>query len=271
MKTLVFIGTFLQLLVPCSAAIKQCYYPNGNPSSDFPCDPNAKQSACCGGGLGASCLSNKLCQSNDGNIIRGSCSDKNWSSPECANFCLSADTGGTDLISCSNVTNTDTSYCCDHTNGCCDTGAGRFNILPKNPQVWATWNNEASVYKVVGTVYTSSPSTTSKVPTKATSTAPATTTTTSAAPTNSSPSQSDQSSGLSTGAKAGIGVGVAVGVILLAVIAFLAWKLRQRKASTHAAVKTPVQELDGRGKTMAELDARGKLNQELRPPAELAG
>ncbi|QYT04762.1 hypothetical protein H0G86_011663 [Trichoderma simmonsii] len=268
MKTLVFLGTFLQLLVPCSAALKQCYYPNGSPSSDFPCDPNAKQSACCGGGLGAACLSNKLCQSNDGNIIRGSCSDKNWNSPECANFCLSADTGGTDLISCSNVTNTDTSYCCDHTNGCCNSGAGRFNVLPKNPQVWATWDNGATVYKVVGTVFTGTPSTTSRAPTRATT---RTTTTTSAAPTNSSPSQSDQSSGLSSGAKAGIGVGVAVGVILIAVVAFLIWKLRQRKASAGATAQRPVQELDSQQKTMAELDARGKLNQELRPPAELAG
>ncbi|OPB45503.1 hypothetical protein A0O28_0077130 [Trichoderma guizhouense] len=267
MKTLVFLGTFLQLLVPCSAALKQCYYPNGSPSSDFPCDPSAKQSACCGGGLGAACLSNKLCQSNDGNIIRGSCSDKNWNSPECANFCLSADTGGTDLISCSNVTNTDTSYCCDHTNGCCNSGAGRFNVLPKNPQVWATWDNGATVYKVVGTVFTGAPSTTSRAPTRATST----TTTTSAAPTNSSPSQSDQSSGLSSGAKAGIGVGVAVGVLLIAVVAFLIWKLRQRKASAGTAAQRPVQELDSQQKTMAELDARGKLNQELRPPAELAG
>ncbi|KAL7934403.1 hypothetical protein V8C35DRAFT_302496 [Trichoderma chlorosporum] len=263
MKTLIFINTFLQLLVPCSAAIKQCYYPDGSPSSNFPCDPNAQQSACCGGGLGATCLSNKLCQSNDGNIIRGSCSDKNWASPQCANFCLSADTGGTDLISCSNVTNSDTSYCCDHTNGCCDSGAGRFNVLPQNPQAWATWNNEASVYKVVGTVFTGTPS-------KATSTGPATTTTQSA-PTNSSPSQDDQSSGLSAGAKAGIGVGVAVGVILIAIVAFLVWKLRRRRASARTGVQAPVQELDTRGKSMAELDARTKHNQELRPPAELAG
>ncbi|KAK4069540.1 uncharacterized protein Triagg1_6964 [Trichoderma aggressivum f. europaeum] len=270
MKTLVFIGTFLQLLVPCSAAIKQCYYPDGNPSGDSPCDANAEQSACCGGGLGAACLSNKLCQSNDGHIIRGSCSDKNWSSPECADYCLNADTGGTDLISCSNVTNTDTAYCCDHSNGCCNTGAGRFNVLPHNPQVWATWDNEAATYKVVGTLFTGTPSTTSRAPTKATSTT-TTRTTSSAAPKSSSPSQSNQSSGLSNGAKAGIGVGVAVGAILIGVIAFLVWKLRQRKASAGIAAQTPVQELDNQGKTMAELDARGKLNQELRPPAELSG
>ncbi|KAL6856717.1 hypothetical protein J3F83DRAFT_751584 [Trichoderma novae-zelandiae] len=271
MKTLVFISTFVQLLVPCSAAIKQCYYPNGSPSSDFPCDPNAKESACCGGGLGASCLNNRLCQSNDGNIIRGSCSDKDWSSPECAPFCLSADTGGTDLISCSNVTNADNSFCCDHTNGCCNSGAGRFNVLPKNPQVWATWNNEASSYRVVGTVYTGNPTSTSRgsAKTKAT-TAPATTTTTSSAPTNTNPGESDQSSGLSNGAKAGIGVGAGVGAILVAAVAFLVWKLRQRRAS-GAAVQAPMQELDGRGHTFAELDARGKKNRDLRPPAELAG
>ncbi|PTB64867.1 hypothetical protein BBK36DRAFT_1170536 [Trichoderma citrinoviride] len=246
MKTLVFVGAFVQLLVPCSAVIKQCYYPDGSPSSDFPCDPNAKESACCGSGLGSTCLSNRLCQSNNGNIIRGSCSDKDWSSPACAPFCLGADTGGTDLISCSNVTNADNSFCCDHTNGCCDSGAGRFNVLPRDPDVFATWNNEASSYRVVGTVYTGNPTSTSSAPAKTTSTTAATTT--SSAPTNTSPpNDSDQSSGLSNGAKIGIGVGVGVGVVLLAAIAFLVWKLRQRKASSMAVRIHPLSwTLEGR-------------------------
>ncbi|TFB01213.1 hypothetical protein CCMA1212_006964 [Trichoderma ghanense] len=270
MKTLVFTSMFVQLLVPCSAVIKQCYYPDGSPSSDFPCNPNAKESACCGSGLGSTCLNNRLCQSNNGNIIRGSCSDKDWSSPECAPFCLSADAGGTDLISCSNVTNADNSFCCDHTSGCCDSGAGRFNVLPKEAQVWATWNVEASSYRVVGTVYTGNPTSTSRAPTTTQPTTAAITTTSRAAPTNTSANDSDQSSGLSNGAKIGIGVGVGVGVVLLAAIAFLVWKLRQRKASS-ATAQAPMQELDGRGRIFAELDARGKRNQDLRPPAELAG
>ncbi|KAL7811306.1 hypothetical protein V8C26DRAFT_408699 [Trichoderma gracile] len=271
MKTLVFFSTFVQLLVPCSAVLKQCYYPDGSPSSDFPCDPNAKESACCGSGLGSTCLNNRLCQSNNGNIIRGSCSDKDWSSPACASFCLSADSGGTDLISCSNVTNADNSFCCDHTNGCCDSGAGRFNVLPKEASVWATWNVEASSYRVVGTVYTGNPTSTSSAATNTRSTTGSGTTTTSSAPTNTNPSDSDKPSGLSNGAKIGIGVGVGVGVVLLAAIAFLVWKLRQRKGYGAAPVQAPMQELDGRAHTPAELDARGKKNQDLRPPAELAG
>ncbi|KAH6605409.1 hypothetical protein Trco_007116, partial [Trichoderma cornu-damae] len=135
MKTPVFIYALAQLLsVPCSATLGKCYYPDGSPSlSDFPCDPNAKNSPCCGG-PGTVCLSNGLCQGSGENVIRGSCSDQSWTSPLCANYCLAADSGGTDLISCYNVTNTDTSYCCDHTSYCCDSGVGRFNVLPEKPQ-----------------------------------------------------------------------------------------------------------------------------------------
>lgn len=174
------------------------------------------------------------------------------------------------MISCSNVTNADNSFCCDHTNGCCDSGAGRFNVLPKEAEVWATWNVEASSYRVVGTVYTGNPTSTSSAPTRS-STSTGTTTATSATPTGTAPNDSDKSSGLSNGAKIGIGVGVGVGVVLLAAIAFLAWKLRQRKGYGAAPAQAPMQELDGRAHTPAELDARGKKNQDLRPPAELAG
>lgn len=89
MNALLFLFTLFQLLEPCSAADKKCYYPDGSSSStDFPCDPSAKQSPCCGGGIGNACLSNRLCQGSDGNIIRGSCTDQDWTSPQCANFCL---------------------------------------------------------------------------------------------------------------------------------------------------------------------------------------
>ena len=71
-------------------AQSQCYFPNGRQAADnSPCDPDAKESACCGGSRGTVCLTNKLCRGPDGNIIRGSCTDKNWDSPECAQYCLS--------------------------------------------------------------------------------------------------------------------------------------------------------------------------------------
>lgn len=68
---------------------KRCYYPNGSEATiDYPCDPDAEDSACCAGGFGTVCLTNKLCRNPNGNVIRGSCTDKNWSSPECAHYCL---------------------------------------------------------------------------------------------------------------------------------------------------------------------------------------
>ncbi|RGP65475.1 hypothetical protein FSPOR_7272 [Fusarium sporotrichioides] len=78
---------FLYFLPICLTASK-CYYPNGIEANDFPCDPDAEESVCCSGGLGTVCLSNKLCIGADGNTLRGSCTDKNWASPECAMFCL---------------------------------------------------------------------------------------------------------------------------------------------------------------------------------------
>lgn len=74
-----------------SSAQKRCFYPNGQQATgDFPCDPNARESACCGGSLGSVCLTNKLCRGPNGNLVRGSCTDQNWASPDCAQYCLGA-------------------------------------------------------------------------------------------------------------------------------------------------------------------------------------
>jgi hypothetical protein len=76
----------LQLPVVAFAA-SQCYYPNGKESTDQPCNPDADVSPCCGTGLGSVCLSNLLCQGSNGNVVRGSCTDKNWGEG-CALYCL---------------------------------------------------------------------------------------------------------------------------------------------------------------------------------------
>jgi hypothetical protein len=67
----------------------QCFTPDGQlAADDFPCDPTATHSACCGGGMGTTCLTNKLCRGPNGNLIRGTCTDKDWKSPECAHYCM---------------------------------------------------------------------------------------------------------------------------------------------------------------------------------------
>ncbi|CAG9982220.1 unnamed protein product [Clonostachys byssicola] len=228
--TNILLGLFLLIFLrPCSAA-NTCYFPNGKIASDnFPCDPDAEQSACCGGGLGNVCLSNKLCQSSSGNVVRGACTDKNWESPECAMYCLGANTGGTDLISCSNVTKTDTSFCCDHTTDCCDSGVARFEVLPSRAGTWASWNVASSRYFTVSTSSTrASSSTATATSTTLVSTTSASTSVSSASASStaisSEGSQNVTSPGLSVGAQVGIGVGVGVGALLVAVIAFLLWK-----------------------------------------------
>ncbi|KAM5368601.1 hypothetical protein ACJA88_010951 [Fusarium oxysporum] len=236
---------FLSFSQLCFAA-NECYYPNGLEAEDHPCDPNAKQSVCCSGGLGTVCLSNKLCIGGNGNTVRGSCTDKNWESPECAMFCLGADTGGTDLISCSNITGSDTSYCCDHNTNCCNSGVGRFNVLPSDPEVWATWNRKATRYDVVGTMFsgqstTETASTTTDV-TSSTASASFTTTSDASIPSSSVPDTREPSetpAGLSTGAKAGIGAGVSVGAIMAVAVIYLFWKMRRNEKAAKQGEQQP--------------------------------
>ncbi|KAL2755386.1 hypothetical protein ACRALDRAFT_1082359 [Sodiomyces alcalophilus JCM 7366] len=255
----------------------RCYYPNGQRANgDFPCDPDDEDSPCCNGGMGWACLSNKLCKGPDGNVIRGSCTDPNWESPHCPQYCLNygiiptdnpanqgASTGGTDLISCANVTGIDTLHCCDHTVNCCNSGVGRFEVLPSEPEIWATWNRDSTQYVVVITTTSStstseqsftstheqpsSPLTSAATSTPATagddrgnhSTSTATSEASSpigTAPEGSQsaahvqPSPDDSSDeGLSMAAQAGIGAGAGVGVILIAAVIYLIWKLRKNQ------------------------------------------
>ncbi|KAL6363998.1 hypothetical protein LRP88_03431 [Fusarium phalaenopsidis] len=150
---------------------------------------------------------------------------------------VGADTGGTDLVGCSNVTNTDTSYCCDHNANCCDNGVGRFNVYPSKPKPWATWNRQATEYLVVGTMYTGDPgsSTAEATTTGASSSA---TTTSEAASSATGEAQTPESteapaSGLSTGAQAGIGVGVGVGALVIAAVVYLFWKMRKNEEAAR--------------------------------------
>jgi hypothetical protein len=79
----------LFLLLFAITATAKCYYPNGaEAEDDLPCDADAENSVCCNGSAGSICLSNKLCSGPNGNILRGSCTDKDWLAPECASLCL---------------------------------------------------------------------------------------------------------------------------------------------------------------------------------------
>ncbi|KAI1654903.1 hypothetical protein F4813DRAFT_368843 [Daldinia decipiens] len=242
------------------AVLNHCYYPNRKEAEDdSPCNPDSDSSACCGGSIGTVCLSNGLCQGPNGAVIRGSCSDMNWDSGNCANYCLGASLGGTDLISCANVTKDDTSYCCNGAENCCDSGDGRFSVGPHNPTTSATWNAASTKFIVVGITSTSTSTTSATTPTtptisstSATSTKDSTTsasgsTTPSAASYSSTngvstntgvafqpditPSSAgtaaSSSSDLSDGAKAGIGIGAVIGVLLIIGLVYALWRLQK--------------------------------------------
>ena len=79
----------LFLLLQLSQVPALCYYPNQGISGDIPCDPNASVSACCGNEW--VCISNGVCEqtNNSGfaNYARGSCTDSEWRSQSCPQFC----------------------------------------------------------------------------------------------------------------------------------------------------------------------------------------
>lgn len=66
-----------------------CYFPNGDLSGvDSPCFPDEEVSPCCGLQGGWTCLTNGLCHNEIlKQIGRGTCTDSNWDSPSCPQYC----------------------------------------------------------------------------------------------------------------------------------------------------------------------------------------
>ncbi len=123
--------------------------------------------------------------------------------------------------------------------GCCDSGDGRFSVLPPNPTTSAIWNDSLTQYVVVSTS-TSSASTYYTTITTST-TAPASTQLV-VSPETLSEESSGNSLELSKSAKAGIGAGVGVGAILVLALSYLIWRLRMTKALlAHNQADEPVQ------------------------------
>ncbi|KAH9893667.1 hypothetical protein F4778DRAFT_290116 [Xylariomycetidae sp. FL2044] len=247
----------LSLVIPLCWVLlvaSDCVFPNNNTAPDFPCDPDAEVSVCCGGSIGNVCLSNNLCRSAEGHTIRGSCTHVDFFDG-CAPYCLSAP-GGHDLISCYNSTSDSTSYCCGGQSFCCDNGDGRFQVLPEDPVIFSEWNDQLGRY----VVKSSSSSTVSPTASSSTSTASASTSAESASTSTlsflsstlplSSPTTTDaaspaadsqpasslppSSSELSTGAKAGIGVGATAGAFLLFAVGYLLWRMRKMEKAGRA-------------------------------------
>ncbi|KAL2152770.1 hypothetical protein VTH82DRAFT_5955 [Thermothelomyces myriococcoides] len=197
-----------------------------------------------------------------GEFGRGSCTDPTWQSPECPKFCTHLEDGGYYMVSCANVTQTDTFYCCTDRPYCCDRGIGRQEILPPPSVTWATWNPEQTRYNVVNPLATGSTTISSLSSSSTSSSAsfssssltssssassrlaeqPSETRTT-ANPgdpeePDSGESNFDESTGLTKAAQAGIGVGAVGGALLIAAVAYLWWRL-DRTQKVLAAYRWP--------------------------------
>ena len=140
---------------------------------------------------------------------------------------IEADTGGTDLINCQNVTSNARDYCCDHTNDCCDTGVGRFRLDSVGTPIKTIRSSASTATRELSSATSSSRRTTSTSAPERSTADISTSRTVTATETSSQASPSsapDTSSRLSGGAKAGIGVGAALGAVGVLGLIFSMWK-----------------------------------------------
>jgi hypothetical protein len=136
---------FLFFNLALSASI--CYFPNGDTSTDVPCDADAPFTQCCG--TRSACLSNGLCAlkaTNDTGTAyaRGTCTDRSWASPLCPQQCqLNQDTpinttaydfraSGVQVWQCgSEGFARDARFCCEseaESTRCCSTQTALFTL-----------------------------------------------------------------------------------------------------------------------------------------------
>ncbi|KAK0670761.1 hypothetical protein QBC41DRAFT_363816 [Cercophora samala] len=273
-RQIIHLALFILFCIDGCTAVNRCYYHGGGESlNDAPCDPDAEVSVCCGrSSSGGGCLSNRLCMGVDGRMSRGSCTDKNWSSPECPNFCTVLRQGIV-VTPCLNGNDSSTTHCCFLDRNCCTDESVLFEAPPARPVTTATWNSKSARYITVQLEPSASPTPT-KTPssspthtsTSSLSTSPSTSTpaTTTAAPTDSadttSPStittspdpqptpppprdqqhqphpQQQASEALPPATTAAIAIGATVGAALTAAVIYLLWRLNKSQKILEQAV-----------------------------------
>ncbi|KAK5656029.1 hypothetical protein OQA88_5168 [Cercophora sp. LCS_1] len=272
-----------------------CYYPNGEPSSDIPCDSVAPVSMCCGSRLG--CLSSGLClldgtsETRGISYARGTCTDPTWKSPHCPQHCqLSQETalnasaydfraGGVQVWECVGEGYAEpAAYCCESVaekTRCCQTPEAVFSLpgaTVGNAEAVQTWSGSATVSS--GTTKTTKTTGTSAGSSSETGTTAGggTTAVTTAATGDGSRStnslqENDGGGGLSREATLGIAITLSlVGAALIA-MAFFLWYRRSKPAVAGEAHSEGWNkpELDANGVPIAmpvtELDSRNEVKE----------
>lgn len=240
---------FLSSLAHLSLSANTCYFPNGEPSSDVPCDADALFTQCCGSR--SACLTNGLCileASNDTgiNYARGTCTDQTWGSSLCPQQCqLNQDTpnnssaydfrtNGVQVWQCgSQGYAEEAKYCCEseaERQRCCSTEKAVFTLA--GAEVGASTSASPTSASTTPTPSFASSAKTSfgLTPTSFTASQTASPSTSGGSPTPTTTGDgADSSKAIGIGAGVGGGVGF---VLLIAVIYFLVRRHRHRGGRT---------------------------------------
>jgi len=233
-------------IVSTRAEVPSCFYPNGSLAlSDYACNLTAEASFCCA--IGFNCLDNKICTAEGEGpqwYNRGSCTDKNWDSPDCPQFCKNFSPGGGSFVVNCHRWEGDTGVCCYDTsaaepNDCCSK-----NSSTKNPIF--TLDGSATPFTFISSeaatqtrILPSSSSTTATT-TALTSSTSSPVVDSSSSPTPSAASDPPPSSDLKTGAYVGIAVGIAAAIALLCAATYL---FRKRRRSNRQHSHSPMMSL----------------------------
>jgi hypothetical protein len=239
---------FLFFNLALSASI--CYFPNGDTSTDVPCDADAPFTQCCG--TRSACLNNGLCAlkaTNDTGTAyaRGTCTDRSWASPLCPQQCqLNQDTpinttaydfraSGVQVWQCgSEGFARDAKFCCEseaESKRCCSTQTALFTLL-------------AASVRPSTSISTTQSSTSSA----RSSTIGLSSTRSDGVPVNTSPPTAPQSDSYRRmGKEVRTGAGVGGALVLMILVAGVVFCMRKRKHKKQDLAEAT----DGQGFTMA--------------------
>lgn len=249
-------------------AANTCYFPNGLPSTDEPCDPNALFTQCCGSR--SACLTNGLCileASNDTgiNYARGTCTDKTWSSSLCPQQCqLNQDTAknssaydfrtnGVQVWQCgSQGYAEEAKYCCEseaERQRCCSTQKAVFTL--QGAAVGASTSATTTTTSTSSTLSSSIALTSDQLSTASSVSEPVITSAPTGTPTTTPEPPKDSNNAKLIGI--GAGVGGALGLIILISIAWLLIRKHRRAKSTISIEEPKASELHGTAKQPVEV------------------
>ncbi|RDW75190.1 hypothetical protein BP6252_06332 [Coleophoma cylindrospora] len=104
-----------------------CYYPNGDLSSDVTCGAaSSGASVCCPSGSSCGDVTSGICTSTGNVTLRGSCTDQTWKDSNCPSLCAGVDLAGNAIVTqCSDSG----LWCCG--TDCCADASRLFTVVSR--------------------------------------------------------------------------------------------------------------------------------------------